>query len=215
VRTLNDVGSVYHCGRSDAPGYGNAIDVLPGAGVHLDPELLSSARRSGLTSSACGLCGRESIDDLLARLTPRTAEHTLAASRLRAVPAILAAHQPDFARTGGLHAACAVDASGQVLAHAEDVGRHNAVDKVVGKLLCSGQLERAEAGARLRAVSGRASFEIAYKAAVAGFCAVASVSAPSSLAIEAAQAAGLVLASFVRDGRFTLYAGEQRVLLDD
>jgi len=131
------------------------------------------------------------------------------------VPGLLALEQDNFARTGGLHAACAISAAGNVVAHAEDVGRHNAVDKVVGKLFHARTLPRddkTEKSARILAVSGRASFEIVQKAAMAGFLCVASVSAPSSLAIDTARAAGLTLAAFVRDGRFTLYAHEDRVV---
>jgi FdhD protein len=210
IRGLQDVGSVHHCGRSDDPAYGNAIDVLPGAGVVLDAERLLRARRDAITSSACGVCGRAGIDDLRAR-APRPEPRTLDAACLFRVPALLAAYQPTFARTGGAHAACAVGANGEVLAHAEDVGRHNAVDKVIGKLLYAGLLDDTGNRASLLAVSGRASFEIVQKAAIAGFLCVASVSAPSSLAIEAASESGLTLASFVRDQRFTLYAHPERV----
>jgi FdhD protein len=137
------------------------------------------------------------------------------ANLLMRVPALLALKQDNFARTGGLHAACAIAASGRVLAHAEDVGRHNAVDKVVGKLFHARTLPRddkSDDAARILAVSGRTSFEIVQKAAMAGFSCVASVSAPSSLAIDTARAAGLTLAAFVREGRFTLYTHETRVV---
>ena len=130
-------------------------------------------------------------------------------------PELLALDQPNFARTGGLHAACAIAANGKVLASAEDIGRHNAVDKVVGKLLYAHALPRLDAdGAEpvLLAVSGRASFEIVQKAAMAGFACVASISAPSSLAIETAQALGITLAAFVRGGRFALYAHPECVV---
>ena len=150
------------------------------------------------------------------RIFPSTRANVSLEARLLAhVPALLAGHQPNFARTGGLHAACAITAAGEVLASAEDVGRHNAVDKVVGKLLYAELLPRAQADeqrtARVLAVSGRASFEIVQKAAAAGFACVASVSAPSSLAVDTAAALGVTLASFVREGRFTLYAHAARV----
>ncbi len=209
IAGLADVGSVYHCGRTDAPSYGNAIEVTPGPGVSLDVDQLARARRRTLTSSACGVCGRAEIDDLIARLARRRARDVgVPAALLRALPQLLARDQALFAHTGGLHAACAVSLDGEVLAHAEDVGRHNAVDKVVGSLLYA---EDARARATVLAVSGRASFEIVQKAAVAGFACVASISAPSSLAAATAEAAGITLASFVRDGRFTLYAHPGRV----
>ncbi|MET0340810.1 MAG: formate dehydrogenase accessory sulfurtransferase FdhD [Polyangiales bacterium] len=209
ITSLADVGSVYHCGRTDARGYGNAIDVLPGPGVSLDVERLAEARRRALISSACGVCGRAEIDGLVARLSARRAPDVrVPAGLLRELPALLARDQALFARTGGLHAASALDLAGEVLAHAEDVGRHNAVDKVVGQLLHRGTTR---CRAAVLAVSGRASFEIVQKAAVAGFACVASISAPSSLAAATAEATGITLASFVRDGRFTLYAHPQRV----
>jgi FdhD protein len=216
ITSLADVGSVVHCGRTDDPRYGNAIDVLPGPGVHLDLDRLAESQRRGLTSSACGVCGRDSIEGMLARLPRRgRGDGAISATLLRQVPALLRREQAVFARTGGVHAACALSAEGELLAHAEDVGRHNAVDKVVGRLLLSGTLAGAvsngEARPVLLAVSSRASFEIVQKAATAGFLGLASVSAPSSLAVATAEAAGLTLAAFVRDGRFTLYAHPERV----
>ncbi|MEY4513935.1 MAG: hypothetical protein RLZZ450_6057 [Pseudomonadota bacterium] len=211
---LDDVGSVYHCGRTDDPRYGNAIEVTPGPGAQLDVERLLRARRVGLTTSACGVCGRDGIDDLLARLSPlRVSQQPIAASLLLQVPALLARGQSVFARTGGLHGACAIGPGGDVLAEAEDVGRHNAVDKVVGRLLYAGALpaHAHPVTPHVLAVSGRASFEIVQKAAMAGFSCVASVSAPSSLSVSTAHAAGLTLAAFVREGRFTLYAHPERV----
>jgi FdhD protein len=213
IRSLDDAGSVFHCGRTDDPRYGNAIEITPGPGVHLDVDVLDRTRRVGITQSACGVCGRDSIEDLLTRVTPLDDRLLLDTGLLEQTPALLHAQQQNFARTGGLHAACAITAHGVVLAHAEDVGRHNAVDKVVGKLLYASQLPRDAApsqAARVLAVSGRASFEIVQKAAAAGFVCVASVSAPSSLAIDTAEALGVTLASFVREGRFTLYAHPQR-----
>jgi FdhD protein len=213
IHSLADVGSVYHCGRTDDPRYGNSIEVTPGPGVALDVDRLLRTRRVGLTTSACGVCGRDGIDDLIARLPSRGQQRVVSASVLREMPAMLTRDQINFARTGGVHAACAISESGGVLAHAEDVGRHNAVDKVVGQLLymeSTGHSPPRPAPCVL-GVSGRASFEIIQKAAVAGFACVASVSAPSSLAIETAEQAGIALASFVRNGQFTLYAHAQHV----
>jgi FdhD protein len=213
IQSMADVGSIYACGRSDDPSYGNVLELTPGPGVSLDVERLASARRSTLTTSACGICGRDGIDDLLARLRTRTppSPAKLPADLLRRVPLLLARGQARFSRTGGLHGAAALSVAGEVLAAAEDVGRHNAVDKVVGHLLYARKLPAHTGEPCLLAVSGRASFEIVQKAAVAGFVAVASISAPSSLAVSSAQASGLCLASFVREGRFTLYANAARV----
>jgi FdhD protein len=218
ITGLADVGTVAHCGRTDDPRYGNAIEVTPASGTHIDDARLERGRRLGLTTSACGICGRDGIDDLLARLRPLPADVNIAGELLARAPALLAEHQPTFARTGGLHAAAAIDSAGNVVAFAEDIGRHNAVDKVVGKLLYTGQLPAGPATSSgtapvLLLVSGRASFEMVQKAATAGFVALASVSAASSLAIETAQAVGLTLAAFARAGRFTIYSGGQRVVL--
>ncbi len=215
LQALGDVGSVYHCGRMDEPRYGNVIEVVPGPGVSLDVDILSRTKRVGITQSACGVCGRDNIDDLLTRTPVLDSSGRIEMALLARVPSLLAALQNNFARTGGLHAACAVTARGSVIAHAEDVGRHNAVDKVVGKLLYANALPRdglTGDPARILAVSGRSSFEIVQKAAMAGFWCVASVSAASSLAIDTARATGVTLAAFVREGRFTLYTHEQRVV---
>ncbi len=213
IRSRADVGSVYLCGRPGDPGYGNVVEVTQGPGVSLDIDRVARASRSGVTTSACGICGRESIDDLLARIPPARLARVNGALLARA-PLLLSARQDGFARTGGLHAACAIDAQGVVLAHAEDVGRHNAVDKVVGKLLLAGYFDSEVPNGWVLAVSGRASFEIVQKAAMARFAAVASVSAPSSLAVETACAAGLTLACFVRDQRYTLYTDPSAVVLE-
>jgi len=214
IAGLSEVGSIYTCGRSDGPGYGNAIEVTPGPGVTLADEHLSRAQRRFVTSSACGVCGRDSIDDLLARCPRQTDMRKLSATLINEAPRLLALGQPGFQHTGGLHAACAIRADGQIAASAEDIGRHNAVDKVVGKLLFESLLpsQSGENAPVLLCVSGRASFEIVQKACMAGFRVVASISAPSSLAIETAEASGLTLASFVREGRFTLYTHPERVI---
>ncbi len=225
VGSLADVGTVAHCGRSDDPAYGNAIEVTPASGARIDYARIDRGRRQSLTTSACGICGRDAIDDLVARLRPLPGA-TIAGELLARAPDLLGSQQANFARTGGLHAAAAIDAQGGVLAFAEDIGRHNAVDKVVGKLLYAGCLPRGAAvGAAVDAaavssvppvllvVSGRASFEMVQKAASAGFIALASVSAASSLAIETAQAVNLTLVAFARAGRFTIYSAPDRVIL--
>jgi FdhD protein len=215
IHELADVGSVFHCGRIDAPGYGNAVDVLPGPGVCLDPERLQQARRRGVISSACGMCGRESIEELLARTSPVVGnEERLAPALIASGPRLLALGQPNFSRTGGMHAACAITAEGRVLETAEDVGRHNAADKVLGKLLYRNALPRQStqgAQACMLMVSGRASCELVQKAAMGGFPFLVSVSATTSLAIQTAEALGITLIAFAREGRFTVYTHPERV----
>ena len=158
IGSIDDVGSAAHCGRVGEEGFGNVIDVLPAPGTALAPERVMGARRGTVVSSSCGVCGRLSIDDLAARCTRLDAcDVTIEAAILNRVVAALRPDQRIFARTGGVHAAGLFDLEGNLLVLREDVGRHNAVDKVVGHLV----FERAlPAHARILAVSGRASFEI-------------------------------------------------------
>jgi FdhD protein len=201
VGSLDDIGSIAHCGRPGDEGFGNAIDVIPAPGTVLDPE---RSRRGTLTTSACGVCGRQSIDDLLSRIAPVPPGERVDPASLERAMVALRGTQTSFARTGGLHAAALFDSEGLLLANAEDVGRHNAVDKVVGRLV------RVQAKASLLVVSGRVSFEIVQKAAVARVGAVAGISAPTSLAIDLAERAGIGLAGFVRDGRANVYSSSAR-----
>ncbi len=189
-------------------GAGNRIDVAPAApGGQAAAERLALARRGTLTTAACGVCGRRSIEDLVARagVVPPGAPVPLAL--VASSPDRLRAAQPAFHETGAIHAAAALDRDGAILAAAEDVGRHNAVDKVVGALVEARLLGRPA----LLVVSGRTSFEIVQKAAVAKIPVVAGVSAPTSLAIDLARACGIALAGFVREGRVNLYAHEERI----
>jgi FdhD protein len=169
---------------------------------------LSASRRGTLTSSACGVCGRLGIEDLLSGLVPADPAVRFDAKVLGRLPATLSAAQPNFARTGGLHAAAIALGDGSLLVVREDVGRHNAVDKALGRLLLDGRLPLA---AGVLVVSGRASFEIVQKMAAAGLSALVSVSAPSSLAIETAERVGALLIGFARDGGFNVYAGGARL----
>ncbi|MCC6335422.1 MAG: formate dehydrogenase accessory sulfurtransferase FdhD [Myxococcales bacterium] len=206
---LEDVGSVFYCGRADEEGYGNSIEVTPAPGAHVVLRRVDAARRGTLTTAACGICGRQSIDDLIAQCGPVPAFAPLPHELLAHGPLALRGVQPAFDVTGGIHAAAVLDRRGAILASAEDVGRHNAVDKAVGMLLRAGQIpaQRTPGGPEVLVVSGRASFEIVQKAAVARLAAVVSVSAASSLAIDLATRTGLVLASFARGGAAQLYAG--------
>jgi len=210
----DDVGSVAHCGHPGEEGYGNVVEVRSAGGHRIDPERVLEGARWSTTTSACGVCGRRSIDGLLSRCAPLAREGRLAPEQVVRAMARLSAAQPIFARTGGLHASAVFDADGEVLASAEDVGRHNAVDKAVGSLLRGRQLGVARPlGPRpaLLAVSGRASFEIVQKATAARIPVVASVSAPSSLAVDLAAGAGLTLVGFARGDRFNVYANAWRL----
>ena len=174
----------------------------------LDLDRLS---RHVLTSSACGVCGSQSIEALAERgLQPVPPGEPWPAEVVGALPDVLRRGQRVFDRTGGLHAAGLVDRSGALLAVREDVGRHNAVDKLVGWALLEDRLPLSEAAL---VVSGRASYELVQKAAAAGIPLLAAVSAPSSLAVAVAERYGLGLAGFVREGRLTIYSGAERVAL--
>jgi FdhD protein len=159
--------------------------------------------RVAITTSSCGLCGSASIESLQQRLRPLRDLTPIALDVLAAAPSRAREKQELFDATGAVHAAAAFTADGGTLVLREDIGRHNAVDKVVGRLLFDGRLPANDLGLY---VSGRASFEIMQKAWAAGFAAVVAVSAPSSLAVETARAAGLPLAGFARDGHMNLYS---------
>jgi FdhD protein len=208
-----DVSSVAHCGRPGDEGYGNVLDVVSAAGIRLDPERLLDGHRVAPISSACGVCGRRSIEALAGRVRPVPAGRRVPRSLLVAAIEAISRSQPAFSRTGGLHAAVLVGDDGALLAAAEDVGRHNAVDKAVGALVRAGRLGEGASGAgpAVLAVSGRTGFEILQKAAAAGVPAVASISAPTSLAVDLARSAGIALAGFVRGGQMNVYAHAERL----
>jgi FdhD protein len=170
-------------------------------------EALGQRRQVALHSS-CGLCGRRSLETLEITAPPLALEWSVHAAIIDALPATLQAAQPAFAHTGGLHAAGLFDLEGRLAASAEDVGRHNAVDKLVGRMFEAGRLPLSRL---LLLVSGRSSFEIVQKAWLGGIPLVAAVSAPSSLAVDLAARARMTLLGFVRDGRFNVYAHPERV----
>jgi FdhD protein len=173
-----------------------------------DVPALLAGRRQVATSSSCGMCGRRSLDLVRVDVPPLVASWQIAPAVISSLPDALRAAQRVFDATGGLHAAGLFTRTGELEAVAEDVGRHNAVDKLVGRALVSGRLPLADA---LLCVSGRTSFEIVQKALMAGIGLVAAVSAPSSLAVDLARDGGITLLGFVRGGRFNVYAHEARV----
>jgi FdhD protein len=184
----------------------NVVEVALRPGVPFDPARFS---RNVYTTSSCGVCGKTSIDLVRAQCPARPlGRERIAPEVLLALPDALRRAQPVFARTGGLHAAGLFDAAGMLILQHEDVGRHNALDKVIGRLLLDGALPASD---RILLVSGRASFELVQKAIAAGIPILAAVGAPSSLAVELAREAGLTLAGFLRDGRFNVYSGEERI----
>jgi len=179
-------------------------DLVTGDGVDVDP---AQFQRNFYSTSSCGVCGKASIDAI--RITgARPPEGPVVSSDvIVSLPSRLLERQAAFHSTGGLHAAAAFDPSGEIVAVREDIGRHNAVDKVVGHLARQ-DWPLPPLGLM---VSGRVSFEITQKAAVAGISLICGVSAASSLAVDLAEEFGMTVVGFLRDGGFTLYAGEQRV----
>ena len=210
IASRDDLGRVSHCGRPDQEGYGNTIDVAPGPGVSLDIDRLSATRRGTLTTAACGVCGRRSVDDVIERCTPLpVARASITSAAILDAVEGLRQRQPNFARTGGIHGAALHDREGRVAAAFEDIGRHNAVDKVIGAMILAGRIPGEDAA--LLVVSGRASFEVVQKASAARVPVVASVSAASSLAVDLARATGITLCGFVRGGTMTVYSHPERI----
>jgi FdhD protein len=208
VRSADEIGAVEHCRHPDHPEHHNIVDVyLLGRAAESLTNALEE-RRNVLTNSSCGVCGRVTIESLRARTVPLEPTWTMEAGVAARLPDLLREHQVVFEGTGGLHAAGLFTNSGQCAATAEDVGRHNAVDKVIGMMLLEDKLPLD--GYSL-AVSGRASFEIVQKAWIAGVGLVCAVSAPSTLAIDLARTAGITLLGFARAGGFNIYSHPQRI----
>jgi FdhD protein len=208
IRSNDDLGAVEHCRHPDHPDVHNVVDVylVGDAGARVTEHL--EQRRNVLTSSSCGLCGRLTIDSLRCRLMPLETTDTVTSEIVAAMPGTLRRQQTVFDETGGLHAAGLFRLDGECCRAAEDVGRHNAVDKVIGAMLLE---DRLPLRGHALAVSGRTSYEIVQKAWFAGVPIVCAVSAPSSLAIELADEAGITLLGFVRNGGFNLYTHAERI----
>lgn len=199
-----DVGALAYCRDVPDEARGNVVTVslVPGAGI-----VEENAIRIGLISSACGVCGKSTLEAVAVQCKPVEPGPRLTPELVMGLPQELRDGQTVFDATGGLHAACLFDSKGKRLALAEDVGRHNTVDKIIGEAMRFGRLPLRDT---ILLVSGRAGFEIVQKARRAGIPVVASVSAPSSLALELARDGGQTLIGFLRDGRFNVYCGEQR-----
>lgn len=196
-----DVIEVAHCETGEAAQLGNVINVFVAPGVVVNFDELT---RHVFASSSCGLCGKASIDSVHQHFPPIAALPRFSVEVLRLLPEKLIPAQTAFSKTGGVHAAALFNLAGELQVLREDVGRHNAVDKVVGWAFLHNELPLAE---MILLVSGRASFEIMQKALAAGIPIVAAVSAPSSLAAEFARESGQALIGFLRGGGFNVYAG--------
>jgi FdhD protein len=205
VGSRQQIASLSHAPDEKQNG-ANRVRIDLAQGVELDPEL---TRRNFFAASSCGICGKASIDSVRVRgIAPANPDFRLAPDVLWGMPDKLRQAQAIFGRTGGLHAAGLFNAEGELLVLREDVGRHNAVDKVVGWALLEGCVPLRQ---DVLLVSGRGGFEIVQKAAVAGVPVVASVSAPSDLAVNLARELGLTLVGFLRGHRFVIYSGERRL----
>ena len=180
------------------------VDLMPEVSVKLD-----RFNRRGAISSSCGICGKTALDSIEANgVAPLPSGPLIAPETIHGLAATLRAAQVSFAATGGLHAIGLFDAHGKPLLVREDVGRHNALDKVIGAELLAGRWPLAN---RVILTSSRASFELVQKAALAGVPVFAAVGAPSSLAVQLAERFGMTLIGFVREGRFNVYAGRERI----
>ncbi len=199
------IGAISYCPSAEPPNEKNVVEVRLAAGHIFDSEKF---RRNFYASSSCGICGKASIEAITSRIPELKSDMQLSPEWLYTLPEKMLQAQAVFAQTGSLHAAALFDVQGELLLLREDVGRHNAVDKLVGAYALRG--ERVPADSVLL-VSGRTSFEIVQKALAAGIAVLAAVSAPSSLAVDLAREAGLTLVGFLRGRGFNLYAGEQRI----
>ncbi|MCY1141273.1 formate dehydrogenase accessory sulfurtransferase FdhD [Actinoplanes sp. Pm04-4] len=207
IRDAGDVATAQLCAGTDTPNTYNVVDIVLGADV---PPPVTDPSRNFYTTSSCGVCGKASIDAVRTRSQFDVSGDPLSipASTLVELPDRLRAAQRTFDRTGGLHAAGLFTADGELLVLREDVGRHNAVDKVIGWALREGRLPLT---GHVLLVSGRASFELTQKAWMAGLPLLAAVSAPSTLAAELADEAGMTLVGFLRGKSMNVYTSPERV----
>ena len=207
ITSRQEVASVRYCELPpDEPQHYNVVSV--GLTHPFDEEAL---KRHFYATSSCGICGKASLEQVQVRCGPLPPGPPVAASVILGLPGALRAAQRIFEQTGGLHAAGMFDRQGRVMTVREDVGRHNALDKLVGRALLTGELPLSDGVLML---SGRVSFELVQKAAVAGVPVVCAVSAPSSLAVATAEAMGMAVVGFVRGSGFNVYSHAERIDLD-
>lgn len=206
LESPEQIKAVKHCGKF--PNNQNTIRVDLAENVRIDFKRLE---RNFYTTSSCGVCGKSSLEALTvagAKEILQTDSFKIKAEIIHALPETLRKHQTVFDDTGGLHAAALFDFSGNLIDLHEDVGRHNAVDKLIGRQFIDGKLPLAE---KILFLSGRASFELVQKAVMAQIPVICAVGAPSSLAVEAAREFNVTLLGFVREKRFNIYSGLERI----
>jgi FdhD protein len=208
IRGVDEVGTIEYCSDVTDEGRGNTMNVtVTGDAVGRLKARLADRRQVTMTS-ACGLCGRVTIESLRSRVAVVGGRWRVTPAIITSLPGVLRESQRAFESTGGIHAAGLFDRSGRLQFAAEDVGRHNAVDKIVGRTLLEGRHPLDES---ILLVSGRTSFELVQKSLVAGIPLLAAVSAPSSLAINLAADAGMTLCGFVRGDQFNIYSHPSRI----
>ena len=203
IRNADELGTIDYCTDNQ-----NVVNVTLAPGLEGRVAALLDSRRQVMTNSSCGLCGRRTIESLATDVPPLRASWRVSGSTITQMPSRLRERQAIFDETGGLHAAGLFTNDGHLVDVAEDVGRHNAVDKIIGRRLMRDALPLSS---HVLLVSGRTSFEIVQKALFAGIPVIAAVSAPSTLAIDLADAFGITLTGFVRGGDFTIYAHPERI----
>ncbi|HIL83417.1 MAG TPA: formate dehydrogenase accessory sulfurtransferase FdhD [Pseudomonadales bacterium] len=207
IRSRDELVTVEHC-RPPAgdEGIHNSIRVVLGVGDAFDPALLE---RHFYTTSSCGVCGKTSIEAVMNNSDIKVPQSLmLTAEQVQQLPVLLRDQQSEFSATGGIHASGLIGPTGNLLRVREDVGRHNAMDKLIGSLLLDNDLPL---GANGVVLSGRASFELVQKAAVAGAQIIVAIGPPSSLAVALAEQTGITLAGFVRNNQFNLYSHAHRL----
>ncbi len=205
ISAASDITNARYCAGATGPDGQNPYNVL-------DLSPVSTVRAPGMenlrltvTNSACGVCGSTSIAQIMDKTHRPITPLKLSPELILELPNILRSEQKQFKRTGGIHAAGVFESDGTLIVAREDIGRHNAADKVIGHLMLEDILDKP---GRILVMSSRASFELVQKAIMAGFSALITVSAASSLAVDLAREAGLTLVAFARDDRFNLYSGE-------
>ncbi|MDB5030695.1 formate dehydrogenase accessory sulfurtransferase FdhD [Mucilaginibacter sp.] len=209
IKQAGEIGNVNHCFIACAENKENVIQVSLNEQVM--PEL-KNTERNFYTTSSCGVCGKGSINAIrtVSSFSQQVDDNMVSSELLHELPGILSAHQEVFATTGGLHACALFSLSGELLLVREDVGRHNALDKLIGASLQNNWLPLSKA---VLLLSGRASFELVQKAAMAGITIIAAVGAPSSLAVQLAEEFNITLIGFLRNHRFNIYNAAHRITL--
>lgn len=204
----DEIGTIEYCADATDEARHNTLNVtVTGAAADRLVARLSQRRQVAMTSS-CGLCGRRTIESVQSRVAGVAGDWQVSGDVIASLPDRLRQSQAVFESTGGLHAAGLFDRAGALQMSAEDVGRHNAVDKIVGRTLLQGRHPLSES---ILLVSGRTSFELVQKSLLAGIPLIAAVSAPSSLAVDLAKQSGITLCGFVRGSNFNIYANPHRI----